>query len=446
MIHSFELPRDWYPWGQDRMGSLIPLLGSILLKQFHIPALVAESIVHYLLLIAGYCCFASLLKKNFSKLLLAVFWFFPPMRLIDITQIAFGIHYSLIGVCCYLLKLKEDKNLNGSDPGNLLILAAFAMVSIIAVWVCDFALFSLTLLAVLYFYYRTYQHDIKRFFRQPDFYFFIATILLGYVIINAMKSEALKVTYSDINSIGNMMKAFGIFASTLFKLLTFDKSEPLTGVYIILLLLLLFVLSISRKREINSEYSRFWIRFFVADACMMFALFMFSEWAFENNVPRRYFVCNYISLGMALLIYIDSREIKRLWLVNCLALLTVVSGAVGTLYNLKYVWPATLKPKAEFMAEFEQLGNIGIIGEYFNSYICSVTAPDSIFATSHDGGPPRNQELADAVFKQKRLFINRDMWLDSFPDTLHQFGRTLVKSGDEFFMGDSHLCEYRISQ
>ncbi len=41
-----------------------------------------------------------------------------------------------------------------------------------------------------------------------------------------------------------------------------------------------------------------------------------------------------------------------------------------------------------------------------------------------------------------RVFIIRDMWLDSFPDTIVQFNSTLVKSGDERFLAGSYICEY----
>ena len=58
MIHYFELPNDLYFWGQDRMGSLIPLLAQIPFKIFNISALTSESIVHYLILLLGFLSFS----------------------------------------------------------------------------------------------------------------------------------------------------------------------------------------------------------------------------------------------------------------------------------------------------------------------------------------------------------------------------------------------------
>lgn len=58
MGHSFNLPHDWYFWGQDRMGSLIPMLSYPFINLLNADAVVTESLVHYLILIAGYLAFA----------------------------------------------------------------------------------------------------------------------------------------------------------------------------------------------------------------------------------------------------------------------------------------------------------------------------------------------------------------------------------------------------
>ena len=34
------------------------------------------------------------------------------------------------------------------------------------------------------------------------------------------------------------------------------------------------------------------------------------------------------------------------------------------------------------------------------------------------------------------------MWLEEFPDTLYQYGHTLVKVGDQFKLAGSDLCKY----
>ena len=59
MIHYFKLQHDLYFWEQDRMGSLIPLIGQIPFKIFHFSALTSEAITHYLILLLGFFAFSS---------------------------------------------------------------------------------------------------------------------------------------------------------------------------------------------------------------------------------------------------------------------------------------------------------------------------------------------------------------------------------------------------
>lgn len=72
--------------------------------------------------------------------------------------------------------------------------------------------------------------------------------------------------------------------------------------------------------------------------------------------------------------------------------------------------------------EFRSLGKIGIISNYGNSYITFCANPGSIIATPHDKTwVVRNKSFVDEVFKNKHIYVFRDMWMDSFPDTLVQF-------------------------
>ena len=114
MIHYFKLPNDLYFWGQDRMGSLIPLIGQIPFKIFNLSALTSESITHYTILLLGFLAFSTFIKSRFYKVIFAIIWFFPPMRLIDVTQFAFGIHYSLIAISCYLFVYYQKEKIQNN--------------------------------------------------------------------------------------------------------------------------------------------------------------------------------------------------------------------------------------------------------------------------------------------------------------------------------------------
>jgi len=67
-----------------------------------------------------------------------------------------------------------------------------------------------------------------------------------------------------------------------------------------------------------------------------------------------------------------------------------------------------------------------------------------IKATPHEwSGSVRNRAVAEEVFKQQDIYVIKDLWLDNFPDTMKQFGNTLIKDGEEFHLGESWICKYR---
>ena len=104
-----------------------------------------------------------------------------------------------------------------------------------------------------------------------------------------------------------------------------------------------------------------------------------------------------------------------------------------------------MKPRVEYSKEFESLGNIGVISEYWNSYITSCTNPNLIKATPHDTSwAVRNYKIVDEVFNQDNIYIIRDMWFETFPDSSKQFGRILIKDGSEFKIGDCKVCKYNL--
>jgi len=102
MTYYYKLPRDFYCWGQDRGGTLIPLLGQLFYQGFGLTPVLSVSLAGYLLLLAGYAGFASLMKKDSTKLLLAVAWFLPPLPFIDLLRFPLGMEYSLLGLLLLL--------------------------------------------------------------------------------------------------------------------------------------------------------------------------------------------------------------------------------------------------------------------------------------------------------------------------------------------------------
>lgn len=446
MIHYFKLPADLYFWGQDRMGSLIPLLAQFFTRGLGFSAIWAESVTHYLILLAGYLAAASFIKSWFYRTVLAVFWFFPMMRMIDVTQFAFGIHYSLIAICCFLILKKDDPRVRANAPLFHSVMTLLTILGIAAVWVSDMAMISVFVLlaAQVFFFFRKHGTH-KHVFKQPELYYALGGMAAGTFFIGWAKSLMLyRAHYAVVGDWATIAKTTGIFLQTLGEAWVYNPAEPFSVVYSYLLIILLIMMGV-RFRKIRLDPStRKVLLIFVLDAVLLLGVILGSEFTLISNVPRRYFTCTYMASGMAILLLLDHMQERGFYraALRLVSGCVVITGAVGMLYTLKYQFPGTMTPRAELSAEFRSLGKPGIIADYWNSYIVSCVDPENIKATQCDLSPVRNQGLTDEVLLKKNIYVIADGWLTEFPDTLCQFHRRLIRGGPPFVLGNSNVCMY----
>ncbi len=145
---------------------------------------------------------------------------------------------------------------------------------------------------------------------------------------------------------------------------------------------------------------------------------------------------------MAILLYLDSITFRFKKYFNIFLITTLLISGLGTIYNLRNIWPGTLKPRVEDLKELRQLGQAGIIGDYWNSYVCAIVSPDSIIATPLQESQVRNSDLPEKVLNQPNIYLVQDWWLETFPDTITQFHAILIKQGKPFSMGGLTLQKY----
>ncbi|MBL0073867.1 MAG: hypothetical protein IPP34_19525 [Bacteroidetes bacterium] len=439
MGHSFNLPHDWYFWGQDRMGSLIPMLSYPFIKYFHADAILTESLVHYLILIAGYFAMASFINKPVYRLALAIFWFLPPFRMADLLLLSFGIQYSLIAILCfYSLKINRHEG-ELSIQQVLKWYLPLGITAIIGVWVSDLILISVILLVFSMLFFKKEAIATSLLKIGWDWLLFFSDFNRLY-FISYIKSTGLRNDYSELGSFSNVIESLSIFFNSLYQILIFKGNEPFTTVYSYLIIILIFYFIYSVKKSLPGD--KFLKRFFILDFLVIFMAIISTKWTLDNGVPRRYFVCTYISAGMAILLYLDSTTFRFKKYFNIFLITTLLIGGLGTIYNLRYIWPGTLKPRVEELKELKQLGKAGIIGDYWNSYVCAIVAPDSIIATPHQESQVRNLLLPEQVLNQPNIYLVQDWWLESFPDTITQFQEVLIREGNSFSMGGLTLHKY----
>lgn len=448
MIHDFNFPQDLYFWSANRFGSLIPLAGQFFYKILHFTPIQSEAITHYFLLLFGFLGYASLFKSNVVRLLFAVIWFFPPLRMIDVLKASQGEQYALIGISVFLINTLYARPIQQYHLKENILLLLITGIFIASVWVSDLAIITISIIVFIYTVrYRRGKSANNSFtiLKKPELYYIIlgfiaCALFIYYAKTNAVREENFY-SFFDPKII---LENFTIFLSTIRDLFLFNIKEPFTSLYTYLLLFIVLISIVLHRKIRLAGHNVIWATIFILDLALVFIVILSSTWAYQNGVPRRYFVCSYISFWLAVLVILDHiQEIKFKWLLYGFVAVTVLLGGLGTFYNYKYISPGSLKPTIEIASEFKSLGKIGIISEYWNSYINAAPEPDNIKATPNDKSLVRKQSYIDSVFSQPQIYVIRDMWMDFFPDTLEQFGYVLVKDGSEFRLGNCQVCQYK---
>jgi hypothetical protein len=456
MANDFSIPDNLYFWGQDRLGSLIPLLSFIIVKLTGLSAITAVTFIQYIILFIGFLCISQLIKKTEIKILLAVLWFIPPLVFIDFILIAqaFGIQLSLLAISILLFNKLQSISIKAYRYHFFIF--TLSVTLILAVWVSDIAFFSSILIALMgLFSFLELQSEkkyikIKRknIFRESGFYHFMFWVLVGLAFITYSKNTATPDTRYSNNAFQNAKSFFQGISLTLEKIsdvFTFKyELNIFLGIFFWIAIIIIIILIFNHKHSSKSNNkTRKWFWFFLIHGMITLLIVYTSKWVYTNGMSRRYFVLPYISFAIAILLYLDNRKIRQLYLYSIIVLLGLSSLISST---LPLYYPKKLNSRYEQIKAFDQLKEAGIISEYWNSYVSSVANPKNILATPHDSAYVRNPELAQAVLKQKKIYLIKDLWLEEFPEATEQFDHFLKKTGEPFQLGGATLCQYEISK
>ena len=447
MTPGYNLSHDLYAWGQDRGGSLIPLLSHLLYRIIPISPVSAVSLVHYLILVIGYLAATTLFKSRYSKFFLALLWFFPPWHFTDFVLFPFGTQFSLFFVGLYFLRKSE---ISKSSLIQNLWLAFSCLMMILSIWVSELGIFIVLLLCFfkMYEFFRSLREKKNFSWNISHFMNIFIWIILGSVFILFAKSRATKIdvyTSHPFNDPGEIIGSIHIIIRSLYKVFIFSSENFIESIYAWTLILgipVVKLLTIFKNKGWFLKVDRKWFLFFLLNGIITFFVIIFSHWVFLNGVGRRYFVLVYISFAIAILLLAETTQKRKRRIVNIIFAVMIVTGAISSFY--KFYYPKHIPSRIKVLSEFQTLGDIGLISEYWNSYLSATSDPVHIKATPHDKDYVRNYKLAEEVFAQPRIYLIKDGWLDSFPDTIRQFGRRLVKKGEKFYIGECWINQYEI--
>jgi hypothetical protein len=320
---------------------------------------------------------------------------------------------------------------------------------ILSIWVSELGILMILLFAILKII-RGLRGG-KNIFRKeniPGTIHFLLWTVAGIIFILYAKSTAVKVdayTSQPLNTPGEIISSFTVVVQSLYQVFTFSSENFIESIYAWMLIAgipVVFFFSLPGNKGWLRAGVNSWALYFLLTAIITFLVIILSHWAFLNGTGRRYFVLVYLSVAIVILMLAEMTKKDMRMMVTLVIAVVILTGAVSSVY--KFYYPKHLPARVRILSEFQSLGDIGLISEYWNSYLSATPDPVHIKATPHDKDYVRNYKLAEEVFAQPRIYIIKDCWLDSFPDTIVQFGRTLVKKGDKLHLGDCWINQYEV--
>lgn len=437
MADSYSLPHDIYCWGQDRGGTLIPLLAQPFLW-VGMPAIWAVSVVTYGLLFVGYVGARAFLAYPFARIVFAVLWFLPYHRFVDLTRFPIGMSYCLLlagWAILYNLRIQPQRNTR--------VKIGFAFLCFgLAIWVSDVALFSVAVSIILgYFFRNKWPASVRK--NMIVYTITLAVCMLVFLLY--AKSHAMHTAkgYASINSVPELWQAINIICHEIFMLATAWVTEPLSAAFVCAaLVLFLGCLVISLRIRNHFKIHPIFI-LFGTDAIFIFVLFIASHWVFLNNMGRWYFVATYISTVLFFLILMERTATSNLKVVvKMLFVFVATVGAVSSIVYMQTRNPGHLTAAAQPIQELDALAPLYIIGNYWHAYILSVQNPKQIFATPNDAEEVRNPRIVHKIVAQPFVYMVGTNWLPQYPRQMQQFGHVYRQEGVPFTIAGRNMCRY----
>ncbi len=448
MAFDYHWPHDIYCWGQDRGGTLVALLSSILIKSFSISALFAVSVVNYSILFLGFLGFSKMFTNKKTILLFALLWFLPFERFININTFPIGMSYSLIGFSyIFIKKLLEVKD--SKAIYTYLNLIGVIFLWILSIWVSDLSVITIFIL-IFVLILNSFLNKKSIFPIKKFCLFIVIAIPTCFWLIKVAKSYSTGITsdFAVLNSPLEVLRSFQIVMHDVFKVLLFQTNELLVSFcsWIMVGFFIVVARELYLKRFDILYFKKSWINFFFIDFVSILIVIFLSHWVFLNKMGRWYFVSSYISFILLFLLLLDPL-LDNLSKIKIRSLFTgVLIISISTILIPFQKLKMNYKPMSTTISELNSLGEVGIIADYWDAYRNSIVNPENIKSTPHEASDIKNPSRISEVFDQPKIFLSRDMWFLKFPDSISQFGVVLHKFKNEFFLGGSNFCEYKIPQ
>ncbi len=439
MAERFDWSRDAYYWGQDRLGSLLPFLGSILTAT-GLDGLTAMAWVQGLVLLGCGLLWAYLMRDVLMASVGLAFLMLPPYPFEDGVNIGHPYLSQYVLGLGLLALLEAARRANEASivlksnastrPFGIPNIRSFGLVvlAVANLWASEL---SLALLAAAAWFYRGTIIQLRR--DSPWAVFLGASF--GLLGLWSAKSGApqqkgfAKLIASPHDMLQSLASQWSEWSATLMG----GGNKPFNALFwwaFLVTMLGLVVFGWLRPQRVKALT---WTLGFASLGS--WAAVHLSGWSAVNGFPLRYFSAAFGFGGLALLSYLSDIGISKKPLVRAgtLALLVIQVWAAWS-FNRTFSTGAkgrVTRLQAEELLEREggSDDSIAFIASYWNSYLLDGLSPQAV-GIPHENDHCRERRYLNEVLDQNEIIAVAAGWVEVLPDTLQQYGVTWIKMGE----------------
>lgn len=447
MVLDFDWPADAYYWGQNRLGSFLPMVSLPFFYFTKAHPILVLGLVNFSFVLLGFFILQAEIKSPLGKTFFLLILFFPHPTyhyLLLIGHPYAGQFFCLAVSIWFFKRLKIQIEVGQSlfDIKSISYLVFFMIFSFFAIWINE-----LSVLLFLGLVLAKYDLQNKRtnlflfsFYRWSimKWYWLLATLLsiaFVYFFLYLKSFATVDNSYHKlfITERQQIVTQLGYFLAQVNNILFLRKHHSIFECifYFSLFLGLLFVLR--QKRQLDT------LLILIVISCV---LLFFLNWNYRSHFDAKYYIPIYIAFSFWIAYALHLIEIK--WRVF-LFLILIIPILFFSLDNISISRSQT--SPFDLMQMSEKIPNGVLYGEYWDVYKLSGATKGRLIGVSMHDWDFRNKHKLSQILKNEVWYVyakNMNTLNDSINIQLTAINEVnLLYSKKMYFLGSDTLLAFR---
>ncbi|MBL4585853.1 MAG: hypothetical protein JKX84_02155 [Flavobacteriales bacterium] len=449
MTRGFEFYHNLFYWGQNRLGSLLPLIGFFPWKLLGVNPLLSISLAQYGVVALCIMLFHALILRPWLTLLFSIFLLFPSTAYYFILMPGHPYlpHFMLTMAAIFIIQQPKLQ----SRAVNFAISLTFILLALLSVWVTDMALVTIPLIL----FWR-----LLRLFasKERQWNLLIALGVLSILSVpglwtfgSLLRTYAVDYSgyHSQVAGLDQVINGLKTHANMIFESVYLHELHFWSDAYTVLLticalMVLIRFITLTHEQRKVIVFSHSGI--FILLAIATWGATLFSGWASSSLYPQRYFCFSFMFL-VAGLVAFPATSASKVFRTARYLLLVAVALLSAASYKELAADKHRFRVDQEARMRLKAMRSSTIFGDYWYCYTMAAYNADQIIPIPTDGQFFRNGHQLKAALLSDSIFVCSDYETGVFPDTVVQYGNTLIASHEPgFVIGNTTLRRYLVQK